>query len=334
MRRWRVAALAALVLAAPLAARAEEPLKIRIGWVVVPGHLFPVLFEHRQVLRHYGTSYTMEPVHFQGSAPQVTALAAGELDIANLAFSTFALAIQNAGMDDVRVIADSVLDGHPGYFTTRYILRGDSDIHAIEDMKGRVVATNAIGGAVYMGMRLMLLQHGLEEKRDYTVVETQFPNMIPMLLDRKADLVTLEQVGSHLAPEGDKFRTLFTLRDVMGETQTTLLAARAPFIAAHRAALVDFFEDMQRGLHWMTDPANRPEALAIIAAYTKRPAADYADWLFTESDDYRDPEIRPSLAAMQHNIDAQRKLGLLTIPVDVQHFADLSIIDEAAKRWR
>ena len=103
-RLWRAALCAALLAGAP--ARAAEPLHVRIGWVVVPGHLFPVLFEHKEVLRHYGVSYIIEPVHFQGSAAQVTALAAGELDIANLAYSTLALAIQNAHMDDIRVVAE------------------------------------------------------------------------------------------------------------------------------------------------------------------------------------------------------------------------------------
>ncbi len=322
-------------LAAPVALRAAEPVTLRIGWVVVPGHLFPVLFEKKELLRHYGTSYTVEPVHFKGSAPQVTALAAGELDIANLAYSTFALAIQNAHMDDVRVIADSVLDGRPGYFTSPYVVRSDSGIARVEDLKGKVVATNAIGGALYMGMRLMLLEHGLEEKRDYQVIETQFPTMIPMLLSGKADLVSLEQVGSHQAPEGAQFHILFTLRDVMGETQTTLLAARAPFIAAHRAALVDFFEDMRRSQAWIVDPAHRAEALQMLAAFTKRPAADFAGWVFTKpGDDYRDPDLRPNLDALQHNIDAQRRLGFLTIAVDVKKYADLSLIADAAKRPR
>jgi sulfonate transport system substrate-binding protein len=334
MRAFRLIAFVAMLLA-PVASRADEPLRLRIGWVVVPGHLFPVVFQLRApILRHYGASYVVEPVHFQGSAPQVTALAAGELEIANLAYSTLALAIQNAHMDDLRVIADQVLDGYDGYFTTRYVVGVASPIRTIADMKGRVAATNAIGGAVYTGMRLMLLEHGLEENRDYTVIEAQFPTMLAMLAGGKADLVPLEQLSSHQAPEGKDVRTLFTLKDAMGVTQTTLLAARAPFIAAHRAALVDFFEDMQRGQAWLTDPAHRDQALAMLAAFTRRPAADFAAWVFTTDDDYRDPDIRPDLAALQHNIDALRRLGLLQAAIDVPSHADLSLIEDAAKRPR
>jgi sulfonate transport system substrate-binding protein len=333
--RLRLLALAAALLL-PLVAHAAEPLKLRVGWVVVPGHLFPVVFELRApVLRHYGESYTVEPVHFQGSATQVTALATGDLDIANLASASFASAIQNAQMDDIRVVADSVLDGQKGYFTSRYVVRVNSPIRRVDDMKGRIAAVNGIGGALYTGMKLMLLDHGLEEKRDFTVIETQFPNMLPMLLSKKADLVVFEQLSSHQAPEGKDVRTLFTLRQAMGGvTQTTFLAARAPFIAAHRAALVDFFEDMQRGQAWLTDPANRPAALAMLAAFTKRPAENFAGWVFTHDDDYRDPEIRPDLAALQSNLDAAHRLGLVAAKVDVKAHADLSLIDDAAKRPR
>jgi NitT/TauT family transport system substrate-binding protein len=97
---------------------------------------------------------------------------------------------------------------------------------------------------------------------------------------------------------------------------------------------VDFFEDMQRGQAWLVDPAHRDKALAMLAAFTKRPAADFADWVFTKDDDYRDPDIRPDLAALQHNIDALRRLGLLRAAIDVKSHADLSLIDAAAARPR
>ena len=50
----------------------------------------------------------------------MTALATGELDTAALAYSTFALGIVNAGMDDLRVIADEFQDGVPGYHTNPF----------------------------------------------------------------------------------------------------------------------------------------------------------------------------------------------------------------------
>src|SRR5690348_5311432 len=92
-------------------ARAAEPLKITISWAVVPGQLTAVLFNNPAILKHYGKSYTVELTHFRGSTPQITSLASGNVDFASLAFSSFGLAIQNAHLDDIRVVADLYQDG-------------------------------------------------------------------------------------------------------------------------------------------------------------------------------------------------------------------------------
>ena len=41
-----------------------DPVKIRIGWVVVPANLAPILFEKPGIALHVGKSYTVENFHF------------------------------------------------------------------------------------------------------------------------------------------------------------------------------------------------------------------------------------------------------------------------------
>ncbi len=310
------------------------PLNIRTGWAVVPAQLTSILFEKKEIPRHLGESYTYEPVHFKGSAPQITALAAGEIDIAALAFSSFGLAIQNAHMDDIRVIGDLYQDAVGDYYTSQYVVLADSPIKTVEDLKSKVLASNGLGGAIDMAMRKMLRDHGLEDKRDYQIVEIEFPNMLPALQENKVALVGLVTPFSIEAEKKGIVRTLFTIKDAMGETQTTLMAARQGFIEKNRAALVDFFEDLQRATRWYLDPANHDEAVAIAARFTKSPPALYADWLFTKKDYYHDPDGRPNLPALQHNLRDQKDLNFLKIDIDVTKFADLSLVDEAAKRPR
>ena len=318
------------ILAAPV--RADEPLKLRVGWAVVPAQLTSVLFAKPELLKHYGKSYTVEAIHFRGSTPQIEGLAAGELDLAALAFSSFALAIQNAHMEDIRAVSDLYQDAIPGYYSNQMMVRAGGDIKKVEDLKGKIVATNAIGGALDIAAQVYMSPRGLQPKRDYQIIEIEFPNMVPALQQKKVDMIEIGTPFSVTAQKDGTATSLFDVGKAMGPTQLTLWAARAPFIAAHRAALVDFFEDVQTMLHWYLDPAHRNEGIKIVAQFTKQPESDFSDWLFTKNDYYRDPDARPNLTALQNNIKTQKEVGLLNIDIDVAKYADLSLVDEAAKR--
>lgn len=325
------ALVAALSLLAPGAANSDEPLKIRIGWAVAPAQLTPILFQHPGLAKHLGKSYTLEPTRFPGSSVALQAFAAGELDIAPMTFNVLGPAIQNAGLDDIRIIADEVRDGVKGYDTNRYMVRKDSGIDKIEDLKGKIAAVNGIGGGQDIFMRVMLRRHKLEYPGDYTLVEAQFPNMKGLLADKKVDLIvgvkpfTMDPGLQAIA------RDLFTQRDAVGMTDFLFLTARTGFIAKNRAALVDFFEDDIRATRWYMDPANHAAAIAIVSAFIKQPP-ERLGWVFTHNDLYRNPNLRPDLAAIQKNVDMLQEFGFIKSHVDVAKHADLSMVEDAAKR--
>ncbi len=314
---------------------AAEPLKIRVGWVIAPSNTAPLLAAKQDLLRHSGKSYVLEPVHFGGTSPMVTALASGELEIAPLAYSTLALAIQNAGLKDLRVIADDFQDGVPGYYTDEYMVLKDSPIRRPEDLKGKVLATNATGSAIDVALRAMLRKHGMEDKRDYTIIEVAFPNMKAVLRDHKVDLISAVPVVSQDTDVKAMARTLFTQKEAVGTTQMITWTARAGFIAKNRAALVDLMEDVLRARRFFDDPANHREMVDIVSRITKQPAESLDPWLFRKGADYyRDPDGKPDLVALQANIATQRELGFLKTDLDVKAYTDLSVVADAAKRLK
>jgi NitT/TauT family transport system substrate-binding protein len=330
MRALPLALMSAVLLAAN--AHAADPVKIRASWVVAPADWTPLLPEKPDLMRHNGKSYVLETVRYQGTPAIITAMANNELELGNLAFSSLALAIQNAGLEDLRIVGDQFKDGVPGYHTNEYFVLKDSGIGKVEDLKGKAVATNAAGAAVDIAMRAMLRKHKLEDKRDYTVVEAPFPTMKAMLTQKKADLATFVPPFAYDPELRQAGRVLFTQKDGVGETQMLVWVVRKGFIDKNRAALLDFMEDAVRVVRWYLDPKNHDEAVAIAARLTKQPPERFASWLFTGKDYFRNGDLLPDLAALQRNIDVQRELGFLKGPIEIAKYADLGIVREAAAR--
>jgi NitT/TauT family transport system substrate-binding protein len=310
-----------------------EPVKIRLAWVTPVATWGSILLEKKDLAKHLGQSYVLEPVRFQGTPLMITAMANGELEIGNLAYSTFALAIQNAKMDDVRVIADEFQDGVPGYYSNEFMVLKDSGINKVDDLKGKVLATNAAGSAIDIAMRAMLRRHRLEDKRDYSVVEAQFPAMRAMLAEKKVAMIQ-GTLPFSLDPELRQIaRPLFTSKDAIGLSQFVFWTARKAFLDKNRAAMNDFMEDALRIARWYLDPANHDEVMQIASRVTRQPAERFS-WVFTKQDFYRDPNLLPNLKALQSNVNMTRELGFVKIDIDVPKFADLSFVEEAAKRLK
>jgi sulfonate transport system substrate-binding protein len=332
--KYVFAAIGAMLVAFGAGTAAAEPLKLRVGWIVVPAEITPIFPKDPKIAQHDGTSYVIDSMRFQGSSLYIQALAAGEIDIAPFGFSSFGLAVANAKLADLKIIANEDRDGFDGYFTTQFMVRNGSGIDKIEDLKGKVIATNSVGSISDMAFRIMVRNHHLDDANDMSFVEASLPNMNALLLEKKVDIIP-GTVPFTLDPTLRKeAHTLFTGRDSMGPTEIAFMTARGSFLSAHRAAIVDFLEDYLRVLHWYQDPANRPAALQIIANFMKLPVEKISVWAFNKEDYYRPPDGRVSPEILQKNLDMQRERGLLKTSVDVSSHVDMDYIDEAAKRLK
>jgi sulfonate transport system substrate-binding protein len=333
MRRSRgaMALLGGAMLSVWAGAAPADPVKFRIGWIAMPASRAGYLMEKPELLHHLNQSYTVEAMHFSSTPAQLTALASGELDIAQLGYSTLGAAVENAHMEDVRLIADELEDGKRGWSTTHFTVLKDSPIKTIDDLKGKVVATNGIGTGLDIALRYVLLQHHLQAKTDYTDVEVNFPNMKSALAEHKVDLISAVLPFMY-DPELVKIgRTLFEQGAETGPSELLMWAARAPYIQAHRAALVDLMEDVLRMQRWYFDPANHAEAQQIAAKITKQPIESLG-WVFTKGDFYRSPNGTPDLKTVADDLKMEKALGFLKSDIDVAKYADLSIVADASKR--
>jgi sulfonate transport system substrate-binding protein len=263
----------------------------------------------------------------------ITALANNELDVAGLAYSTLGLAISNAGISDLRVVSDNFRDGMPGYFSNQFFVRKDSNIKKIEDLKGKVLATNLIGTGADIAMKAGLKKHGLIDKRDYTVIEAPFPTMPAILNDKKADLVTAVMPFALNPMLNEIGVPLYDQTEGLATSQFTFAAMRQSFIDKHRAALIDYMEDSITIVRWYLDPKNHDEAAKIASGLLKIPPERFG-WLYTKKDYYRDPDLRLDLVALQRNVDTALEFGVFKERVDIKKHSDVSIVEEALKRLK
>jgi len=328
------AALLAMAVAGVAPADAK-PWTIKIGFAPPPGHMQPIIEKlekvHPELFHHLGKTYVDQGIHFRGSTPQIQALAIGDLQIAAFGPEALALSVNNAHLD-TRMVADVFQDGVPGYRSLTYVVRADSPIKTVEELKGKRIATNAIGSAADTAMRAMLETVGLHDRRDYVVVQAAFQSMPALLREGKVDCAPILQPMLVQMEKTGKFRALFKGRDVMGATETVFLAGYGKFLDGNQAAMMDFMEDYVRSRQWFMNPQNRTAAIGIIADFMKV-SPSLLSYLFTRHDYYRAPDGQPNIPGVQRPIDLAVKLGVLKRDVQIApKYVDLRFVDEADKR--
>jgi hypothetical protein len=82
------------------AARAADPLDIKVGWVTMYASSVPLSLDKKELLHHYGQSYTISPIRIASTAAMITGLATGDVNVGTLAYSSLTSAILNAKLND------------------------------------------------------------------------------------------------------------------------------------------------------------------------------------------------------------------------------------------
>jgi NitT/TauT family transport system substrate-binding protein len=330
MRRAFGALLVATLVAASASAAVAEPIKIRIGWANVSTHLTSIVASApKDIYRHWGQTYVVEPTFIAGSGPALTAIAANEIELGGMSSQALVLAVTQAKLD-MRVIGQQVSGGVEGYATTEYWAR--DDIRKVEDLKGKIVGVNARGSTSDAAVKAMLIKHGLKDGQDYQIVEMRFSALLPALESKRVDVAILLQPFNLMAARKPGMHVLFTYADSIGEVETVVWMGKAEWIAKNRAALVDFLEDNIRLRKWLYDPKNHDAAVKLLAGVAKTPVEEWDEWAFTKKDNYRHPKALVNVARYQKNIDDLHKLGILPSTLDVSKYVDNSLAEEAAKR--
>jgi ABC-type nitrate/sulfonate/bicarbonate transport system substrate-binding protein len=321
-----------LILAAALLAAGAanaEPLKLRIHWATIPGHWAPMNAKiGAEVQPHYGKSYIVEPIFIAGSGPAMQALAAGELDLSGLSPQVIAAGINEAKLD-LHSIGQQLSTDVPGYAGSGFWVR-KAEITKVEDLRGKTIGVNARGSTIDAAARTMLAKYGMEDGKDYQIVELRFPAQLPALTSKRIDLAILLRPFDDQASKDPSLKELFSMGDAIGPTETVTWVGRADFIAKNRAVLVDFLEDNIRLRRWASGEGH-DKAVKALGELVKKTPEEMA-YAFTKGDNYYDPDAKVNAERMQKNIDDLVKIKLVNATINVKAVVDNSLAEEAAKR--
>ena len=286
----------------------DEPVTIRMGWGIPAEEIKYVMMHRPEVAEHQGTWYEIEWNQFAGTALGVQGLAAGTLDCATVG----SLSVAN-GLDqgaEIVIIGEFIEERSPENFSTAWIVTEDSGIESLEDLRGKTVATSAIGGSTdYIQDFHIEEQAGLRAGRDYEKVELPFSQQQEALLAGRIDMGLFPQPFYGAIHGAAEVRDIFRLTDVQNPFVQLLNGCRRDFLEENSAAMERFLEDWVTISNWILEEENREDVIAATEEATQIPAEVLEGFLVTEDDFYRPENGAVNISALQENWDFFREQG-------------------------
>ena len=285
----------------------DEPVKIRMGWGVPAEEIKYLMIESPEVAPNLGKWYEVEWQQFSGTALGVQGLAAGTLDCASVGGLSVANGIDQGA--DIVILGQFIEERSP-YFSTPWMVRKDSGIDSLEDLRVKRVATNAVGGSTdYLQDFYIEEQAGLKAGRDYEKVEVPFGQMQETLLSGRVDMGLFPQPFYGAVNATGEVEPMFRLTDQIEPFVQIMNGCRRDFVEDNREAMERFQADWAAVARWMQEPDNRDEVIAASAAATKIPADVLERFLLTKQDYFRPPGGAVSVDALQREWDFFRERG-------------------------
>lgn len=256
-RGWLAAALAA-VLAWALPTAAQEPAEVKV--IVFPGgNNWPIwAAQERGEFAKNGIRVTLTPT--PNSVFLMTGMIEGKFDIGIAAIDN--LVAYQEGQGEVKVEGEidlvAVMGGNNGFNS----LMAAPSINSVADLRGRKVAVDAATTGYAFVLYDILRRNGLKPG-DYVVERAGGAGRRWDALREGKQEGTLLSLPWDIIAEKNGFKRIATSNDV-GRFQGSAAFVRRQWGAANAPKVVGFIRSYVAGLDWISDPANREGALALL----------------------------------------------------------------------
>jgi ABC-type nitrate/sulfonate/bicarbonate transport system substrate-binding protein len=278
-----------------------KPVTIRMGWGIPAEEIHYVMLTDPAKAPNLGRYYTIVWNQFAGTALGVQGIAAGTLDAATVGSLSMPNGIEQGA--DIVVTGEFIEERSP-FFSTAWMYKKDSGIKTIADLKGKNVATSAIGGSTdYIQDFYIRDKAKLLPGTDYKKIELPFAQQQEALLNGKIDLGLFPQPFYGRAMATGLYAPLFRLTDVQNPFVQLMQGFSGAFVKANPVAVRKFMEDWVTVANYVKDPKNRSAVIATTNAVTKIPVAMLDTFMLTNDDFYRPEHGAVNGPALQKNWD-------------------------------
>ena len=261
--------------------------------------------------------------HLPASMRQIEAIAAGELDAGVVSGSAVPLAVER-GLK-VRGIIDhnSYKYGHG--LPVGWVVQAKSSIKTVKDLKGKQISISSYGSGLDIRTRKLLIDHGLDPKRDAELLEISMPKAVKSILAGRLDCGCFPPTFYWNLPKGSYriIENMWYRKEIRNvRVPNFFIVMSEDYIKKNRGTAVAFAKQFLKAANFCNDKPE--EANAIWSAWSKRKRD--VKILYIPRDG------RIDAAGAQIEVDMMHQMGYMDRRVDVKNEAlDYSIIDEALK---
>lgn len=272
-RRLLVASMSGLALAASVAAAASQtaspaasapkldPITINFGYASLTS-----IYWHMYVAQKKGfytdAGIDFKPVFVSAGFPAVAqGILAGAYQLGSFSADVAVPAIQN-GADLLYV--GSEMHIQPISLIVQPEIKSFADIR-----NNKKVGSNSLRGGTAMLLRLIFKSNGVKEGTDYDMIVAGTSNArLAGLRNKQLDVAMVGQPQDFQMQEAG-FNSLGQASDWIKEFGFVEVWAKRDWAKNNDEAIVRFLRANARTIDWLYDPANKEEAIAILAAATK-----------------------------------------------------------------
>lgn len=306
---------------------AQQPPSITIGLPGIPPVFVstqPYVAEQQKFFAKYGVNVTLRP--FDSGAAAARAVASGNIELSMSPSPLIVTMVSNN--PNVGLVAIY------GYEKPDWLLGSvDDSITKCEDVKGKAVGVDSLGGARSIALNVMLRQCNLAAKDTQQVALSA--NVLTAMISGQIPLGVLHIDDVPIIEREAKRRviTIIDINNVQKVNHYLALVTTKKLIAERRSDLVKVIAAYIEAERFIRDPKNI-EAVAKAAAPTGRSVGD-ATWAIKQ---YVPMEFWPHdhHGLRKTNVDAiiatQKRVGNIKgDPIPYDGVVDLSLYEEAVK---